>query len=53
MDITPVVKVGGENGTSIDIEVKGPGSRKGLEREVKLYVTIEGGPDSYGMVSLL
>ncbi|MCM1176130.1 MAG: alpha-N-acetylglucosaminidase [Bacteroides sp.] len=31
---------------------KGPGSTAGMEREVAVYVTLEGGPQSWGMISL-
>ncbi len=53
MSITPDVKVGGSDGSSVEIEVDGPGTKEGLEREVKIFITVEGGPDSYGMVSFL
>ena len=53
MTLTPEVKVGGEMGSSADIDVLGPESAEGLEREVKMFLTIDGGPDSYGMVSFL
>lgn len=36
----------------VKIPFKGPGSTSGLEREVTVYVTIEGGPQSWGMISL-
>ena len=34
------------------IPFKGPGTTVGLEREVVVYVTIEGGPQSWGMISM-
>ena len=36
----------------VKIPFKGPGSTAGMEREVAVYVTIEGGPQSWGMISL-
>ena len=36
----------------VKIPFKGPGSTAGMEREVVIYVTIEGGPQSWGMISL-
>jgi len=39
-------------GQSLEIPFKGPGTTSGLEREVAIYVTIEGGPQSWGMISL-
>ena len=36
----------------VKIPFKGPGTTEGLEREVVVYVTIEGGPQSWGMISL-
>lgn len=36
----------------LKIPFKGPGKTDGLEREVVIYVTIEGGPHSWGMISL-
>lgn len=36
----------------LKIPYKGPGSTAGLEREVVIYVTIEGGPQTWGMISL-
>ena len=36
----------------VKIPFKGPGSTAGMEREVTIYVTIEGGPQSWGMISL-
>jgi hypothetical protein len=36
----------------VKIPFKGPGTTAGLEREVVVYVTIEGGPQSWGMISL-
>lgn len=32
-------------------DFKGPGTNEGLEREIVVYVTIEGSSDSYGMIS--
>jgi alpha-N-acetylglucosaminidase len=37
----------------IVIPFKGPGSMEGLEREVGVYLTIEGGPQTWGMISLV
>jgi alpha-N-acetylglucosaminidase len=36
----------------VTIPFKGPDTTAGLEREVVVYVTIEGGPQSWGMISL-
>lgn len=36
----------------LKIPYKGPGTTAGLEREVVIYVTIEGGPQTWGMISL-
>lgn len=36
----------------VKIPFKGPGTTAGLEREVVVYVTIEGGSQSWGMISL-
>jgi alpha-N-acetylglucosaminidase len=36
----------------VKIPFKGPGTTAGMEREVVIYVTIEGGPQSWGMISL-
>ena len=36
----------------VTIPFKGPRTTAGLEREVVVYVTIEGGPLSWGMISL-
>lgn len=36
----------------VRIPFKGPGTISGLEREVVVYVTIEGGPDTWGMISM-
>lgn len=36
----------------IRIPHKGPGSTAGLEREVTVYVTFEGGPQTWGMISV-
>ena len=37
---------------STEVMNKVPGTTAGLEREVTVYVTIEGGPQSWGMISL-
>ena len=36
---------------SFDVPFQGPGNADGLQREVAVYLTFTGGPDSYGMVS--
>lgn len=37
---------------NVRVPYKGPGTSAGLEREVAVYVTFEGGPQSWGMVSI-
>ena len=37
---------------SFKVPFPGPGTNEGLQREVAVYLTLTGGPDSYGMVSL-
>ncbi|MBQ1913132.1 MAG: alpha-N-acetylglucosaminidase C-terminal domain-containing protein [Bacteroidales bacterium] len=37
---------------SFRVPFPGPGTNAGLQREVAVYLTLTGGPDSYGMVSL-
>jgi len=37
---------------SFRVPFPGPGTNEGLQREVAVYLTLTGGPDSYGMVSL-
>ena len=37
---------------SFKVPFPGPGTNEGLQREVSVYLTLTGGPDSYGMVSL-
>lgn len=37
---------------SFKVPFPGPGTNEGLQREVAVYLTLTGGPNSYGMVSL-
>lgn len=37
---------------SFKVPYDGPGTNEGLQREVAVYLTIDGGPQTYGMVSL-
>ena len=49
--LRPDLHLGGEDGSEAVLPVTGPETLDGLEREVKVDVTIEGGPLSYGMIS--